>query len=93
MSGGGSQFRVLTKLERQAHVLAGGSRRVFTQAELKLARHMAQDGASFVAIGAALGWQGSMNGLRSKLIKFNIWSRNRAGRVGAHFGVSGAEIL
>jgi len=46
-----------------------------TSAELRMARHMAQDGKSWAEIHAAMGWRCQMQTTINRLKKFNIFSR------------------
>jgi hypothetical protein len=60
---------------RMARAMVGGQQHVPTSAELKLARHMAQDGASWQQIQDALGWTCTHQTTRIRLSKFNIFIR------------------
>lgn len=59
-----------------------------TSNELRIARHMAQEGKSWRDIHATLGWTCTLGTTRNRLTKFNIFPRagyNANGRV-AKFG-------
>lgn len=62
-----------TRVLRMARAL--NNRHEPTSAELKLARHMAQDGASMAEIHAALGWDCDPATTKKRLKKFNIFTR------------------
>jgi len=70
---------------KMARLLIGGNRRDFTSKELKIARHMAQEGASMAEIKSALGWDHlSLQNFVLRLKKFNIRSRRRAHGISGH---------
>lgn len=73
---------------KMARILVGGFRRDFSPDELRIARHMAQDGASFEEIYKALGWEAhiTLSAFGVKLKKFNIRSRRSSQGIRAHFG-------
>lgn len=70
-SGGRTAFA--DKSLRMARALNG--RHEPSSAELKLARHLAQQGASWAQIHAALGWQCKRKTIYQRLKKFNIFVR------------------
>lgn len=70
---------------KMARMLIGGNRREFTSNELKIARHMAQEGASIAEIKAALGWDHmTLQSFTRRLSKLNIRSRRTAKGIRGH---------
>ena len=69
---------------RAARAAIGGNRRELTSKELKIARHLAQDGSSMEEIKTALGWNMGLANFILKLKKVNIRSRRRGTGINGH---------